>query len=260
MVHPWKVPAAIAAFFGVSFLLLPTVAGAAGEERPPIDQLVHQIDQLYRSESSQSEVEMQIHTSHWERTLTMDVWTDGTEKTFIRIESPAKEEGTGTLRIGNEMWNYLPKTNKVIRIPPSMMMGSWMGSDFTNDDLVKEFTFLDDYDFAYVSPEGEPDTLFYIDCVPHPDLAVVWGNVVIAVRKDSHLPVWQKYYDERGELSRVLLFSDVRKLGGRTVPSVMKMMPQNKEESWTLVRYREAEFDASVDDDVFSLRNLRSAD
>ena len=111
------------------------------------------LNQLYRSESSHADMEMHIVTPHWERTLAMTVWTQGMNKTFIRITAPKKEKGVATLRIKNEMWNYLPKTNKVMKIPPSMMMGSWMGSDFTNDDLVKESSMLDDYTSQLIRPE-----------------------------------------------------------------------------------------------------------
>ena len=118
-----------------------------------VEAIVKKMDQLYRSETSHAEIEMQITTPHWERTLAMNVWTKGMDKTFIRIMAPKKERGVATLRIGNEMWNYLPKTNKVMKIPPSMMMGSWMGSDFTNDDLVKESSMLNDYTYKLIKPE-----------------------------------------------------------------------------------------------------------
>ena len=125
----------------------------AQETTPDIETVIKHIDQLYRSETSHAEMEMHIVTPHWERTLAMTIWTQGMSKTFIRITAPKKEQGVATLRIGNEMWNYLPKTNKVMKIPPSMMMGSWMGSDFTNDDLVRESSMLNDYTYQFVTPE-----------------------------------------------------------------------------------------------------------
>ena len=123
---------------------------------------------------------MEIVTPHWQRTMAMDAWSIGMDKTFIRIKSPAKDKGIATLRIENEMWNYLPKTNKVIKVPPSMMMSSWMGSDFTNDDLVREFSLFEDYSYEMIRPENAVDSLLYVNCIPREDLPVVWGNVVIA--------------------------------------------------------------------------------
>jgi len=239
-------------------VMLATVSGmeAGAAEKIDVDSILHQIDELYRSQSSYSEVEMEIITPHWERTMTLEFWTRGMEKTFIRVLKPKKDEGMATLRLGNEMWNYLPKTNKVIKIPPSMMMSSWMGSDFTNDDLVKEFTLFEDFDYELVE---ETDTgIIFINCIPHEEVPVVWGNIVIAVREEGYLPVWQKYYDEEGNLARIMTYRDVRAFDDRTIPSVMEMVPKTKEGHKTIIRYLELEFNLEVPEDIFSLRNLRS--
>ena len=239
-------------------LLLHHAAAAQAPTKLDIDSLLHHIDELYRSNSSYSELEMDITTPHWQRTLAMKAWTEGLKKTFIRITSPEKEKGVATLRIGSEMWNYLPKTNKVIKIPPSMMMSSWMGSDFTNDDLVKEFSLFEDYSYERIYPDsGETDTI-YVNCIPHPDLPVVWGNIVVAVRARDSIPIWQKYYDEQGNLMRVLEYSDVRIFDGRKIPATMTMIPQEKEGHKTVIRYLMIEFNPRLDESIFSLRNLYS--
>jgi outer membrane lipoprotein-sorting protein len=226
--------------------------------QPDINEVVHRLDELYRSASSFSEITMEIVTPRWQRTLEMQVWTRGLKKTFIRITSPKKEQGVTTLRVGSEMWNYLPNVNKVIKIPPSMMMGSWMGSDFTNDDLVKESSMLDDYTYRYVTPENPEEGLLYIEFVPKEDKPIVWSRIVEAVRAADYLPVWARYYDERGAVVRVLRFTEIRRFGGRTLPSVMEMLPQNKPGNRTVIRYRRLDLDVEVRDDVFSQRNLRS--
>ncbi|TYB92880.1 MAG: outer membrane lipoprotein-sorting protein, partial [Kosmotoga sp.] len=164
--------------------------------------ILDKVDKLYRSESSYALMEMTIVTPHWERTLKMKTWSEGMDKTFIRIIEPKKEEGVGTLRIENQMWNYLPKTNKVMKIPPSMMMASWMGSDFTNDDLVSEYTFVEDYEFNMTEVENPDPDLYYVKAVPKPDRPIVWGHIILAVKKDSFMPVWEKYFDEKGRLMR----------------------------------------------------------
>ena len=157
----------------IVFLAPATASAQAGGH--DINQIIKKIDELYRSESSYSEVEMEIVTPRWQRTLSMKMWTKGMKKTFIRILSPRKEKGMGTLRIGNEMWNYLPKVNKVMKVPPSMMMGSWMGSDFTNDDLVDEISYLEDYTYEFEEVESPREGLLYIKAVPDEDVPVVWG-------------------------------------------------------------------------------------
>jgi outer membrane lipoprotein-sorting protein len=234
----------------------------AGEAASELDvmKIVKQIDELYRSRSSFAEVEMEIVTPHWQRTLSIKVWSRGMNQTFIRILSPKKERGVGTLRLDNEMWNYLPKINKVIKIPPSMMMSSWMGSDFTNDDLVREYTFLEDYYFSLFAPEDTEDTedgLIYVECRPREGRPIVWDKVTIAVRASDNIPVWQKYYDEKGKVMRILHFRDIKAFGERRIPGVLEMIPQNKEGHKTVIRYLDIVFDQKIEDDVFSPRNLR---
>ncbi|UCG61014.1 MAG: outer membrane lipoprotein-sorting protein [Candidatus Zixiibacteriota bacterium] len=231
---------------------------AHAQDSVDVNDLIREVDRMYRSKTSYTELEMEIVTPHWQRTLSMYGWSEGMDKTFIRITSPAKEKGVATLRIENEMWNYLPKTNKVMKIPPSMMMGSWMGSDFTNDDIVKESSLFEDYSYELIDVDSAQDKLYYINCIPREDLAVVWGNIVIAVNKADSLPAWQKYYDEKGELMRVMNYSDVRNFDGRIIPAVMELVPQHKEGHKTVVRYLEAKFDVPLDEETFTLRNLRT--
>jgi len=232
----------------------------AQTDNDEVDAIIKEIDELYRSATSFSELEMEIITPHWQRTLAMYGWSEGMNKTFIRLTAPKKEKGVATLRIGNEMWNYLPKTNKIIKVPPSMMMSSWMGSDFTNDDLVKEFSLFEDYTYELVHPEGAQEDLIYINCIPREDLPIVWGNIVIAAREKDHIPIWARYYDEKGELIRVLDYKDVKEFGDRVIPATLEMIPQTKEGHKTVIRYRKLEFDVPLDGDVFTQRHLRSQD
>ncbi|MCP4155584.1 MAG: outer membrane lipoprotein-sorting protein [bacterium] len=219
-------------------------------------EIVKKMDELYRSLSSEALMEMEIITPHWKRTLKMKFWTRGMKKTFIRILAPKKEKGIATLKMGNEMWNFLPKTDKVMKIPPSLMMGSWMGSDFTNDDLVKEYTFTEDYTFKKIDTEI-PGTIS-VRCIPKKGLPIVWGHQVIIVNEKDYMPVKQEYYDEKGVLIRVLTFKEPRAFGKRTIPAVMELTPRNKKGKKTIIRYLEAEFDGNIDKKIFSQRNLRT--
>lgn len=238
-------------------LAAPLRSGPPEGELSVAEVLTH-IDELYRSQSSYAEVEMQVETPHWQRSLRMNIWTDSMEKTLIRILSPKKERGVGTLRLRHEMWNYLPRTNKVIKVPPSMMMSSWMGSDFSNDDLVREYTFRDDYEFAMVTPPDAKKELLYIRCVPKEGVPIVWGKVVIAVQRQGYLPVWQKYYDEKGRVMRVLTFSEIVEFSGRKMPSLLEMAPQSKKGHKTAVRYLRLDLNKTLPPETFSLRRLRS--
>jgi outer membrane lipoprotein-sorting protein len=220
------------------------------------EKIVRKIDELYRSQSSEALVEMEVSTPNWQRTLRMKLWSRGMKDTFIRILEPKKEEGFATLRIGNEMWNYLPKINKVMKIPPSMMMSSWMGSDFTNDDLVKEFTFVESYHFEMTTSASPEPGLLYVKCIPREGLPIVWGSIVLAVREDDFMPVWEKYYDEKGHLARDIVFKDVRTFGNRRIPASFELIPRTEEGHKTVLRYIEARFDIPLAPDIFTLRNL----
>lgn len=216
------------------------------------------IDNLYRSNSSYSEVEMEVVTPNWGRTLKMKIWTVGSEKTFIRVLEPKKESGMGTLRVGSEMWNYFPRIDKVMKIPPSMMMSSWMGSDFNNDDLVKEFTFLHDYSFRLVQPEGSVPGITYLEARPKEAVPVVWSRIVAAVREQDLIPVWEKYYDDKNALIRTIIFSDVRKMGGRMLPAQLELVPAKQPGHKTILRYKVIDFDQVVDQKIMTLRNLQT--
>jgi outer membrane lipoprotein-sorting protein len=238
-------------------LVLVDLTFSQAPDREALD-LIQKIDNLYRSKASFSRIEMEIVTPDWHRKLVLKGWSKGQNRILIRILEPKKESGMGILRINNEMWNYLPKTDKVIKIPPSMMMSPWLGSDFTNNDLVKRFTFLDDFTFRLITPEDVREGYLYLECRPKPGVPIIWNKIVIAVEESGTLPVWEKFYDERDRIVRVLNYSEVKTFGRRTIPSVMEMIPQTKNRYKTVLRYQEIRFDLNLDDSLFSLRNLQS--
>ncbi len=240
----------------IVILVLVTVYSLTAQ--PRARDIIKAVDELYRTNSSYAKMEMNIVTPHWQRTLKMDVWTEGMEKTFIRLSEPAKEKGVATLRIGNEMWNYLPKTNKVIKVPPSMMMSSWMGSDFNNDDLVSEFSLLTDYTYNIITPDSAQKSLVYVKCTPKEGLPIVWSYIIVAVREQDNIPVQEKYYDEKDKLMRIMNFKEIKTFDNRKIPSVMELIPQTEQGHKTELRYIDAEFNHQVDKNIFTLRNLRS--
>jgi outer membrane lipoprotein-sorting protein len=187
----------------------------------------------------------------------MKIWSLGTEYALIRVAKPEKEAGTATLKVGNNIWHYLPKVNRTIKIPTSMMMASWMGSHFTNDDLVKDSQLIRDY-FIAISFEGERNgvAVYEFTLTPKPQAAVVWGKVVIEVRQADLMPTWQRYEDEQGVLVRELTFSAYKTMAGRLIPTRMEMRPTDKPGEQTVIMYDDLAFDVSLSEDTFSLRNL----
>ncbi len=230
-----------------------------GETDAELKKLIDKLDKLYRANTSFSELEITIVTPHWERSLSVEFWTEGLDKAFIHIKSPKKEKGTAFLRIDKEMWSFFPKINKIMRIPPSMMMSSWMGSDFTNDDLVKESTFLEDYTFKMIHPQnGKPDRV-YVEMIPKESTITIWAKIILEAEKDRLIPVQQIYYDEKGDAMRTLDFRDVKEIDGRLIPAVMEVIPlsEKKKGNKTTIIYKSAKFDLKLEKDIFSLRNLQ---
>lgn len=189
----------------------------------------------------------------------MRIWSLGTDYALIRILSPRKDAGTATLRAGNDIWNYLPRVDRTIKIPTSLMGASWMGSHFTNDDLVKESRLIEDYDVE-LAYEGARDgvQVWEFELVPKPEAAVVWGRILYQIRKHDLMPIWTRYYDERGDRVRTMDFGEYREMDDRLVPSVMNVVPEDEPGERTTVIYEELEFNVGLKESFFSLRNLRS--
>jgi len=240
------------ALLGSFFSPLPTHAQSARE-------IIDQVDQLMRGESSIARITMDIRTENWDRSLTLRAWSLGSDYSLIRVEAPQREAGTATLMADQEVWNYLPRVDRTLKLPSSMMAGSWMGSHFTNDDLVKESRLVDDYEIE-LEFEGERDgtEVWEFVLTPLPEAPVVWGKIRWQVTKENLLPTWTRYYDESDELIRTMTFSENRVMGSRLVPTVMTIQPADKPGESTVIRYHELDFDVDLDEDYFSLRNLRS--
>jgi hypothetical protein len=201
---------------------------------------------------------MQVKTAHYTRNMRMEGWSKGKEMTLVRVLSPLKEKGTATLKSGNNIYTYLPRTDRTIRLTSGMMMGSWMGSHFTNDDLVKESRMEEDYD-PTITFEGRRDNQDIIEfsLIPKPDAAVVWGKVVLTVFADGFIPIVEYYYNEDMKISRTMTFSEVKLLTDRRLPTVMRVIPADKPEEFTELVYETLELNVKLSDDFFSIANLR---
>jgi outer membrane lipoprotein-sorting protein len=195
------------------------------------------------------------------------------EKSLIRIDSPTKDKGTGFLKLHPNLWMYVPRVERTVRIPPSMMLQSWMGSDFSNDDLVRDSSEIDDYDHRLLGVDpgkkdgtdidrGETiDTRAYVvEYRPHEDAAVVWGSIISWLDIESGAPIRQDFYDEEGERLRVMRFSDFRRIGDRVVPHHWSMTPLDKPGHSTTIEIDEILFDPEINSSIFTTRNLKRRD
>lgn len=217
--------------------------------------LIESVDKLYRSGSSLTTLEMEIVNPNWERTLRMNIATETMKNTFIDVLYPNKEKGSGTLRKSNEMWNFFPKVGKVVKVPPSMMMSSWMGSDFNNDDLVKETTLVENYKAKFLTSADK--SLHLIELIPLKSTVTVWGKILLTMRKSDSMPVKQEYFDEKDKLVRTLHFSDYKTFNGRLIPAKLELIPEGKANQKTIIRYLDAKFDLALPGDTFTLINLQ---
>lgn len=221
-------------------------------------EIIKKLDSLYRGESSYAVVEMKIETSYFKRTLKMKMWSKGTENTLVKILKPKKDKGISTLKTKNDIYNYFPKINKVMKVPSSMMMGSWMGSDFTNDDLVKESTYTKDYDFKLIKADN--DNQYKLELKPKKNSVTVWGKIIIILDKKTVLPLNQEYYDEHDKKVRVMNFKDVKQIGEKLLPTTMELIPltKSKKGNKTTITYKKIKFNIDLKANFFSLQNLRN--
>lgn len=241
-------------FFCVFFALCVSTVNA----ELTAQEIVKRSDDLMRGDTCQGRYVMTVTTPHWTRRLELDVWAEGRDKTFIRIISPAKETGITTLRIKNNMWNYLPKVERTIKIPPSMMFQPWMGSDFTNDDLVKENSIVYDYNHTLLGEEiFEGNLVYKLKLIPKPQATVIWGKLIFRIRKEDFIPLREEYYSEKDKLIKVLNYSEVKKVSDRIIPTLWEMAPLTKEGCRTTIELVEVKYNQPIDENIFTLENLR---
>jgi len=222
------------------------------------EKILDNVDDLYRSNASHGIITLSVITVNWQRTLTLEQWSKDEDKSLIKVLKPKKEKGLATLRVDKNVWNYMPKVKRVVKIPSSMMSSSWMGSHFTNDDLVKQSRMAEDYTFS-ITFEGIQDgeEVVEITCIPNKEAAVVWGKVEVIVYADDSIPLRMIYYDEDLLLSRTLEFTNIQKMDEKMIPTLMSMIPADEPGESTTVKWEEIQFDVAIDDEFFSLRKLQ---
>jgi hypothetical protein len=216
--------------------------------------LIEQIETQYQGNTSHGRMRMIIQTKQWKRTLVMESWSEGREKFLARILEPAKERGTSTLKVGDDIWNYLPKIDRLMKIPSSLMGDKWMGSHLTNDDLVKDSKIDKLYDFTILR---EDEQRAVIQGVPKAAAAVVWGRITYEVDLEKKVPIAVEYFDEDGKKMRVISFSDTVLEGKRWLARHMMIKPMDHPEESTEIRYEEIQFDIPLPAGAFSTQNLR---
>jgi outer membrane lipoprotein-sorting protein len=222
-------------------------------------ELVRRSYELMQGESNYSEMSMTIHRPKWERTLGFKSWSKGTEFALLYITEPAKEKGQVFLKRGTEMWNWVPTIDKMIKIPPSMMMQSWMGSDVTNNDLVNGSSIVDDYSHKILGEEIlEGIQCYKIELIPDEDAPVVWGKIISWISPKDFYTLRNEYYNEDGELINIETMGQIKNSGDRSIPTVFKIVPVDKQDHFTSMEIKYIRFNEKIDESFFSIQNMKS--
>jgi Outer membrane lipoprotein-sorting protein len=219
--------------------------------------LLQRSDDLYRGDQSHGVMEMEVKTRHWTRSMALESWSKGKDYSLVRILEPKKDRGTATLKDKHDLFTYLNNTGRTVKVSGAMMSGSWMGSHFTNDDLVRETRLSEDFDIRQLPDDQLDGTPVYrFELTPKPGKPIVWGKIEVLLRISDQMPVKETYFDEDKKPVRQLTLSDFKPSGGRTLPTVMTMRPLDGSDEYTRVTWKELRFDVNLEAGFFSVRNL----
>lgn len=239
-------------------LLLGIYSISADAQNLTAREIIEKADAKMRGLSSQGEVKMTIIRPTWKREMQMKSWSKGDDFMLIVVTAPARDKGTAFLKRNKEIWNWQPGIDRTIKLPPSMMMQSWMGSDFTNDDLVRQASVVDDYTHKILGSETLQDRDCYkIELKPKDNSAVVWGKVLLWIDKKDFMELKSEFYDEDNYLVNTMVGKNIKLLGGKILPSVMEVTPADNPGQKTVIEYLNLGFDKPIPDEFFSVQNMK---
>jgi len=222
-------------------------------------EIVQKADEKMRGSTSQMELTIKTTRPTWTRTMDIKAWMKGTNYSMILIQSPAKDKGIVFLKRKKEVWNWMPALERTIKLPPSMMSQSWMGTDFTNDDLVKESSVIHDYDHSFCGDTTISNRNCYIiQMIPKQDAAVVWGKLVVCIDKKDFLELHTRFYDEDGQLVNIMNAFDVKLMDGRLIPTRFEMIPADKKNQKTEMIYKTIKYNRPIDDGFFTSEKMKT--
>ena len=221
-------------------------------------EIVSRAHEKTNGNSNYTEMTMKIVRPTYERSISMKAWALGTNYSMVYITAPAKEKGQVHLKREKEMWNWQPAINRMIKLPPSMMMQSWMGSDFTNDDLINQASIVNDYTHKLLGEEKyETYSCYKIELTPKENSNVVWGKIILLISKDDEFILKSEYFDEDNDLIKTELASDIKMLGGKKIPAKFTTIPADKKGNKTILIMDNIVFDYKLDESFFTQQNMK---
>ena len=139
-----------------------------------------------------------------------------------------------------------------------MMLQSWMGSDFNNDDLVRQSSIVEDYEHEIITEEKYDEYDCYkIQLIPKPEAGVVWGKILTWITKKGYIQLRSDYYDEDDFLIKSMIGSNIQKMGGRTFPLHWEMIPLDKPGQKTMMDYKDIKFNIKTNQSFYSQKNMK---
>ncbi len=237
--------------------LIVMVLAAAGQGQDA-REIIERMEETMRGESSYSEMTMKIERPRYEREISLRTWALGEDFSLILVTAPSRDEGTTFLKRRNEIWNFVPSIDRTIKMPPSMMSESWMGSDFTNDDLVRESSTVDDYDHQVLrTEEYDGHECYVLELIPKPGTPIVWGKVKMWVSTDGYMQLRVENYDQRENLANTMELDRIREFSGRRLPTRMTLTPADQDNQRTILTFTDMDFDIDIDESFFTQQNMR---
>jgi outer membrane lipoprotein-sorting protein len=242
-----------------SLLLLGLIISSAFVNAQNASEIIKKADNKWNGEkSSQSTMTMTIVRPTWERTIQFKIWTLDRDFSMTLITAPAKEKGQAFLKRETEMWNWMPTISRMIKLPPSMMADGWMGSDYTNDDILKESSLVVDFDHKIIGSETiDGWDCWKIEMLPKEEAAVVWGKIIKWISKDEYIMMKSEYFDEDEYLVKTELGTEVKTMDDRKIPSRIEIIPADKENQKTILVINEIKFNVSIQNSFFSQQNMK---
>lgn len=242
-------------------LCMLTVLSVGVSQAQNANEIVRQADEKFRGDTRKATSTMQIIRPSWQREMSMKVWSKGNQYALILITAPAREEGNAFLKRGKEIWHWIPNVSRMVKLPPSMMSQSWMGSDFSNNDLVRESSIVVDYNHELAGTETvEGRECYKIRMEPKPDAPIVYDHVIMWISKDEYLQLKTEFYGENDKLVNTMIMSDIQEMDGRQIPTHMEMIDETKQDHKTVMDYQSIKFNMEIPDGFFSQQNMKRAE
>lgn len=242
----------IVAAFALLFGFSETVSAQSAVE------IIQKSQDLINGSQSYAEMDITIIRPKYTRTMSMKSWTKGEKYALTLVTAPVKDKGTVFLKRDKEVWNWVPNIDRSIKLPPSMMSQSWMGTDLTNDDLIRQTSLIKDFTHTLHGTETvDGMECFKITLVPKPNTAVVWGKITVWIEKTHYNQLKANFYDEDDELVNTFKGSELKKFGNKTLVSKFEMIPADKPGNRTVMTYKTLDFQVKLSDDFFTTQNMK---